>query len=109
LKRSKLTVATGKPESLFLEAKQTITSETSPGVSAPCMARICDATPATCGHAIDVPEADLVARSEFTHAAVILEPGAWMSTQDPWFENPLLASVLVVEPTVRASGADAGE
>ena len=76
LKRSKLTVRAGRPESLSLEAKQTIASDTSAGVSAGSMARICMATPATCGHAIEVPEMVMVDVSELTHAAVMLEPGA---------------------------------
>ena len=76
LKRSRLTVRAGRPESLFLEAKQTMASDTLPGVSAGNMARICDATPVTCGHAIDVPEILLVSESEFFHAAVITDPGA---------------------------------
>ena len=96
----------------------------------------------TCGHAIDVPEIVFVCESEPTHAAVMLEPGAWTSTQGPKFEklraaqaqaqvqaegdhlayaaralakldalicHLLLVSELVVEPTVMASGADAGE
>ena len=80
MKRSKLTERAGRPESLSLEAKQTIASDTSAGVSAGFMARICMATPATCGHAIEVPESAVVDEVLVDHAAVILEPGAWMST-----------------------------
>ena len=39
----------------------------------------------------------------------MLEPGAKMSRQVPKFENDERASVLVVEPTVIAVGARAGE
>ena len=39
----------------------------------------------------------------------MLEPGAQMFTQDPKLLNDDLASVLVVDPTVMAAGADAGE
>ena len=52
---------------------------------------------------------DAVDVSESVVAAVIDDPGAWMSTHAPWLENDDLASVRVVEPTVIASGADAGE
>jgi hypothetical protein len=67
------------------------------------------ATPATCGVAIDVPEIVLVAVSLVRHAEVMLLPGAKMSTQVPKFENDERASVVVVEPTVIAAGARAGE
>ena len=40
---------------------------------------------------------------------VISEPGAKMSTQVPVFENDDLASVVVVDPTVMALAARAGE
>ena len=40
---------------------------------------------------------------------VIAEPGAKISTQVPVFEKEDLASVLVVEPTVIALAARAGE
>jgi len=39
--------------------------------------------PATCGHAIDVPEMVFVAESEVAHAALIDEPGALMSMHEP--------------------------
>ena len=67
------------------------------------------ATPATCGDAIDVPEIVLVAVSLVLHADVMLLPGAKMSTQVPKFENEERASVVVVEPTVIALAARAGE
>ena len=65
--------------------------------------------PATCGVAIEVPLIDLVAVSEVAHAALMPEPGAWMLTQRPWLEKLDLESLEVVEPTVMASGAPAGE
>jgi len=37
------------------------------------------------------------------------EPGAKRSTHEPWFEKELRSSVRVVEPTVMASGVEAGE
>ena len=67
------------------------------------------ATPATCGVAIDVPEIVLVAVSLVFHDDVMLLPGAKMSTHVPKFENEERASLVVVEPTVMALGARAGE
>ena len=67
------------------------------------------ATPVTCGVAIDVPEIVLVAVSLVFHDEVMLLPGAKMSTHVPKFENEERASVVVVEPTVIALGARAGE
>ena len=67
------------------------------------------ATPATCGDAIDVPEIVLVAVSLVRHAEVMPLPGAKISTQVPKFENDERVSVVVVEPTVIAAGARAGE
>lgn len=42
-------------------------------------------------------------------ADLMYEPGAKMSTQVPQFENELLASVEVVDPTVMAEVSLAGE
>ena len=56
-----------------------------------------------------VPEIVVVSESQPTHAAVMPEPGAWISTHVPWFEKPDLASLEVVDPTVIASGVEAGE
>ena len=67
------------------------------------------ATPVTCGVAIDVPEIVLVAVSLVFHDAVMLLPGAKMSTHVPKFENEERASVVVVEPTVIALGSRDGE
>jgi hypothetical protein len=67
------------------------------------------ATPATCGDAIDVPEIVFVAVSLVRQVEVMLLPGAKMSTQVPKFENDERASLVVVEPTVIAFGARAGE
>jgi hypothetical protein len=51
----------------------------------------------------------LVAVLLVCHAEVIDEPGAKMSRQEPKLEKLERASVLVVEPTVIAEGARAGE
>jgi hypothetical protein len=51
----------------------------------------------------------LVAVSLVLQEEVMLEPGAKMSTQVPKLENEERASVLVVEPTVSAFGARAGD
>ncbi len=67
------------------------------------------AAPTTCGVAIDVPLIVLVAVALVDHAEVMLEPGAKMSTQVPKLENDDFASVLVVDPTVSAVAARAGE
>ena len=37
------------------------------------------------------------------------EPGANMSTQEPWFEYDALLSPMVVAATVIAKGSEAGE
>ena len=58
---------------------------------------------------MEVPEIVLVAVSEVLQEDVILEPGAKRSTQVPKFEKDERASVLVVEPTVSALAARAGE
>jgi hypothetical protein len=42
-----------------------------------------EATPATCGAAIDVPEIVFVADVEVCHADVMFEPGAKTSTHEP--------------------------
>ena len=42
-----------------------------------------EATPATCGAAIDVPEIVFVAEVEVCHADVMFEPGAKISTHEP--------------------------
>ncbi len=76
-------------------------------VEFPC--RYSAATPATCGDAIDVPLMVFVAVSLVYQAEVMLDPGAKISTHDPKFENEDLASPFVVEPTVRALAARAGE
>jgi len=62
---------------------QSIASVTSSGVSAGLIDRICAATPAACGVAMDVPEIVLVASSEPDQAALISRPGAKMSMQGP--------------------------
>ena len=67
------------------------------------------ATPATCGEAIDVPEIVFVAVSLVLQEDVMLEPGAKISTQVPKLENEERASLVVVEPTVSAFGARAGD
>ena len=67
------------------------------------------ATPATCGEAIDVPLSVAVAVFEVNQAERIPEPGANKSRHVPKFENEDLASVDVVEPTVIAFAALAGD
>lgn len=86
-----------------------IAAATSAGDAAEFVSRKSAATPATCGDAIEVPEMVFVAASPVAHADVILEPGAKMSTHVPKFENDERASVMVVEPTVMAFGARAGD
>ena len=67
------------------------------------------AAPATCGEAIEVPLSVAVAVFELNHADKIPEPGAKMSRHVPKFENDERASVVVVEPTVIAFAARAGD
>ena len=70
-------------------------------------------TPATWGHAIDVPEkvaySPLHAWALPAHAELMDEPGACISRILPKLENPDLSSVIVVDPTVIAPQAEAGE
>src|SRR5690606_31708954 len=73
----------------------------------PC--RYSATAPATCGDAIEVPLMLLVALLEVCHAEVIELPGAKRSTQLPQLEKLERASELVVEPTVIAAAARAGE
>src|ERR1044071_637766 len=67
------------------------------------------ATPATCGEAIEVPLNVAVAVSELKYDDRIPEPGAKMSRHVPKFENEERASLVVVEPTVIAFAARAGD
>ena len=67
------------------------------------------ATPATCGEAIEVPLSVAVAVSDENHDDKIPEPGANRSRHVPKFENDERASVVVVEPTVIAFAARAGD
>ena len=67
------------------------------------------AAPATCGEAIEVPLSVAVAVFELNHADKIPEPGAKISRHVPKFENDERASVVVVEPTVIAFAARAGD
>lgn len=101
-------VAEGSPEMTSCVAMHVRTSSTRRGLIVVCLPTSSATAPATCGVAIDVPEIVRVALSELVHAAVIELPGAWMSTHEPWLEKEDLASLLVVDPTVMASGADAG-
>ena len=65
------------------------------------------ATPATCGEAIDVP---LIVRVLLPiHVDVMLDPGAYTSTQLPKFENDDFASLIVDDATVVAAPALDGE
>ena len=50
-----------------------------------------------------------VAIAEPIQAAVMLTPGAWISTQLPEFEKPAGVSFSDVAPTVMALGAPAGD
>ena len=59
--------------------------------------------PATCGAAIEVPLAVVVARGESIPAETMLSPGAKRSRQLPTFENDARASEIVDAPTMRAS------
>ena len=65
--------------------------------------------PATWGDAMEVPLIVLVAVLLPAQAAVIDDPGAKISRHDPWFENDERESDLVVDPTVIATGSEAGE
>ena len=65
------------------------------------------ATPATCGLAMEVPL--MVLEPPLNQVDVMLEPGPKMSTQEPKLEKPERASLMVVEPTVMALAARAGE
>mmetsp|Transcript_7196 Transcript_7196/g.18880 ORF Transcript_7196/g.18880 Transcript_7196/m.18880 type:complete len:206 (+) Transcript_7196:309-926(+) len=85
------------------------TSSTRAALIEPSTPRSAAAAPATCGVAMEVPEMVRVSESDEVHAAVMLDPGAWRSTQLPWLEKDDLASEDVVDPTVIASGADAGD
>src|ERR1044072_5626779 len=67
------------------------------------------ATPATCGEAIEVPLNVAVAVSELNHEDKIPEPGAKMSKHVPKLENDERASLVVVDPTVIALAARAGD
>ena len=67
------------------------------------------AAPATCGEDIEVPLSTRVPVLSLCEADVIDEPGPKMSTQVPKLENDERASLLVVEPTVKAPGVRAGD
>ena len=56
-----------------------------------------------------MPEIVFVDVAELLQAEVIALPGAKMSTQLPQLEKEERASLEVVEPTVSAFGAEAGE
>eukprot|EP00966_Prymnesium_polylepis_P169503 3919163-Prymnesium_polylepis.1 len=71
--------------------------------------RSCATAPATCGHAIEVPEIVLDTVSWHVHAERMLLPGASTSTHEPVFEKLERVSDGVVEPTVIALTADAGD
>ena len=67
------------------------------------------ATPATCGEAIEVPLNVAVEVSDELVDDRIPEPGAKISRHVPKFENDERESVVVVEPTVIAFAARAGD
>src|SRR5687768_5555973 len=62
-----------------------------------------------CGEAIDVPLKVAVAVFDVYHADRIPEPGAKISRHVPKFEKDERASLVVVEPTVMALAARAGD
>ena len=101
------------PDSTPTVARESISAATCAGVHGGFSfwnsSRISAAAPATCGEAIEVPLIVFDASSLVFQADVIEEPGAKMSTQDPVLEKLDLASEIVVEPTVRASGVLAGD
>jgi len=66
------------------------------------------AAPETWGHAIEVPEMDLVSVSLRHQHDLMAEPGAKMSRHLPQLEKEDLASTDVVDPTVMAAGTNAG-
>ena len=74
-----------------------------------CFERSWATAPATCGAAIDVPLNKALLVSLEAVAPRMPDPGACRSTQAPWFEKEDFASADVVEPTVIASAADAGD
>jgi hypothetical protein len=74
-----------------------------------CSDMICATMPATCGHAIDVPDMVPMAVEDSAMAAVIDEPGAAMSTHGPQLEKPDRESRDVIDATVIARGSDAGD
>lgn len=69
LKSSLLAVSDGRPLMASGVAKQSSAAVTWSGARSGRIARICAATPATCGHAMLVPEMVAVSESEPTHAA----------------------------------------
>ena len=71
--------------------------------------RSCATAPVTCGAAIDVPDLLQVAVLVSEHAACMELPGASTSTHGPRLEKPERPSEKVVEPTVNACGAEAGD
>ena len=90
-------------------ADATRRSATTAGLAPGRPIRSRDAIPATWGAAIEVPEMVLVAVEDVCHADLMPLPGANRSTQDPRFEKLETESELVVDPTVMAFGAEAGE
>jgi len=62
------------------------------------------AAPATCGAAMDVPLSDREAMSDLMPADRISTPGAKMSMHEPKLLQEAFASLLLVAPTVIASG-----
>src|SRR5690606_23389338 len=103
----------GEPEAGLLtlpgEPLETRWSRTVCGEADGLSARYSAAAPATCGVAIDVPLIARESESDPIHADVMFEPGAKMSRQLPTLEKSDRASVLVVDPTVMASGVRAGD
>lgn len=99
----------GKPLMTSAVAMHLMRSEASVELIVGYKPRSCAIAPATCGHAIDVPDNAAVAVLLSVDAALILLPGARRSTQGPKLEKLEKLSDIVVEPTVIASAAAAGE
>ena len=65
--------------------------------------------PATCGHAIEVPDIVWLPWSFVLMAASVPTPGAKMSILEPKFEKEARTSLTSEAPTVKESGQEAGE
>ncbi len=73
------------------------------------LCKISAAIPAICGAAMEVPLMVAEAFAPPIHADLMLEPGAKISTHAPMLEKSESRSKIVVDPTVMAFAARAGE